>query len=353
MELFQIQQTANQRAFKLIGELDLSSSQALAALENLLPNGDVHLELADLQFIDGVGLECFRRIARRIDGTLYIENARTSIEKLLRRTVAHDHLENLQFCASYSADELGAQELPDPGRTLVTAYSPESLCRRLIAATRQTVEGAGLVSVILRQEGRPSPAACSHTIAGDLDVAQIKSGDGPSLEALRENQIRQSPTLIQERRWSEFTNKALYGGVASVLSVPLVANGEPLGVLSLYGQKEDCFSTRSVQAAADLVRQSAFLIANSILYWDAKELAGQMSEALKSRAIIEQAKGLLMGREAISADEAFLALRTASQRSNLKIRDLAHQIMAAATGASPEAGSAKAPLVDVSSQQSA
>lgn len=69
------------------------------------------------------------------------------------------------------------------------------------------------------------------------------------------------------------------------------------------------------------------LIANSTLYWQANELAVQLREALESRAVIDQAKGILMARDGVSADEAFSLLLKASQRGNCKVRDIAQTLV--------------------------
>ena len=70
------------------------------------------------------------------------------------------------------------------------------------------------------------------------------------------------------------------------------------------------------------------MLANVAAYWEALKLGEQLSQSIKSRAVIEQAKGMLMGaRRTMSADEAFELLRAASQRENVKLRDIAQRIV--------------------------
>lgn len=329
MELLQVQGTSEPRAFRLVGELDLSGVQALLVIEGLSPHGDVQLDLAGLRFLDGAGLDFLSRIAQRISGDLVLENPRLSIEKLIKRITARDGVENVVLRSTGPVgDGRTTEALPgNLTKTLVTAYSPESLCRWLVAATSKEIEGADFVGLTLWQDGHPDIPAFSHKLAAELDGVQIKSGEGPSLEAIRDRAITQSQSLIEERRWREFSNFALYGGVACVVAIPLAVEEDAFGALSLYGQREQAFTDQGIKAACEVADQAAVAIANALHYWNAKELIRQLQEALESRAVIDQAKGILMAREGISADEAFRTLRKASQRGNMKVRDLAQRVL--------------------------
>jgi len=347
VELLQVQETSEPREFRLVGELDLSTVEVLLVVERLTPSGDVTLDLAELRFLDAAGLESLRRIARHITGHLVIQNPRLSIEKLIRRMAARDRLEILVLRSTGPIGEGPVIEaLPeDLTKTLVTAHSPESLCRWLVAAVCREIPDSDFVGITLWQDGHPDVPAFSHQAAADLEGVQIKSGEGPGLDAIRDVQVTQSRSLIQERRWREFSNYALYGGVVCVVAIPLVVEREAFGALSLYCQKEDVFDDQSIEDAADLAGQAAVAIANALHYWNAKELIRQLQEALESRAVIDQAKGILMAREGVSADEAFRTLRKASQRGNMKVRELAQRVLdgVAQPPSSKHVGSLKLP----------
>lgn len=329
MDLLQVQETSEPRAYRLMGELDLSSVQALLVVEGLTPHGDVQLDLAGLRFLDGAGLDSLSRIAQHISGDLVLENPRLSIEKLIRRIAARDGLDNVVLRSTGPVvDGPTTEKLPENlAKTLVTAYSPESLCRWLVCAACRDIAGADFAGLILWQDGHPDIPAFSHQVAADLDGVQIQSGEGPSLEAIREREVTQSQSLIQERRWREFSNYALYGGVVCVVAIPLAVEKDAFGALSLYGQREHAFGDQDIQSARELADLAAVPIANALNYWNAKELIRQLQEALESRAVIDQAKGILMAREGMSAEEAFKTLRKASQRGNMKVRDLAQRVL--------------------------
>jgi GAF domain-containing protein len=139
-------------------------------------------------------------------------------------------------------------------------------------------------------------------------------------------------SMLREPRWPDFTNRALYEGVQSILAFPLRSSEEVFGALNLYSQQEDAFDDRSVSLGETLAARASVVLLNASRFEEATRLADQLQEALKSRAVIDQAKGVLMEREKISADEAFDRLKSLSQRSNLKVRDLATHLVEDAIG---------------------
>jgi AmiR/NasT family two-component response regulator len=106
-----------------------------------------------------------------------------------------------------------------------------------------------------------------------------------------------------------------------------VVNGESEGSLNLYCSTTDGFDAHDQENAQMFADQAAVALHNTLLYVKSVKLAEQLQEALGSRAIIDQAKGVLMERERVGADEAFAMLRDASQRLNIKVRDIAQKIV--------------------------
>ena len=118
--------------------------------------------------------------------------------------------------------------------------------------------------------------------------------------------------------------------IRSTLSVPLDASGdgtEVLGALNLYSELPDAFDADAVAATERLAQQAAIVIANAQAFWGAQQQAEQLQEALQSRAVIEQAKGVLMARSGVTPEGAFRLLVLASQRENRKVRLIATEIV--------------------------
>ena len=113
----------------------------------------------------------------------------------------------------------------------------------------------------------------------------------------------------------------------STMSLPLVAHDQGLGALNLYSRTAGAFSDDDEQLGLVLAEQASVAVANAEVYWRTKELTDELEQALQSRDVIGQAKGILMAREGFNADQAFDVLRRASQRSNLKLREVAEEIV--------------------------
>ena len=340
MELLRVYQTEPRR-FRLVGELDLSSVDQLKPIEAKVgEEGDLHLDLARLKFLDGAGLERLSALARSMKagaGKLVVLRPQRSTERLLRRMAAAEKLDNLVISRlpAVNGDSFDAPVPPrDLSRVIVTDYTPEAACLLLAELAASTVEGAHSASVSMRQAEDLVCAASTSPLAGELEALQIQLGAGPTVNTLASGAATSAASLVTESRWPEFSNRAMYRGVAAVLSVPLPARGSTFGAVTLYSSTERVFTQESFEAMQSLAAQGAVVIANSILYWQVTELADQLKEALESRAAIDQAKGILMAREGMSADEAFATLLRASQSGNVKVREIAQRlVLSAQTGA--------------------
>jgi len=118
------------------------------------------------------------------------------------------------------------------------------------------------------------------------------------------------------------------------MSVALPVPQRTLGAINMYGMGETLFDDAGTEAARGFASHAAIALANAALYENTARFAEQMQQALKSRAVIDQAKGILMRDNRVTADEAFAMLTQASNRSNRKLREIAQSIVdATARGA--------------------
>ena len=211
---------------------------------------------------------------------------------------------------------------------------------RVADLAQKAVPDAEMTGLTMLVEGRAKTAVFTHDDAPQVDAAQYETGVGPCLDAFRHQEVFRIDDTAKDERWAAFSEAAAAHGVRSVLSMPLVANHEGVGALNLYSRMPNAFSDADVQVASQFASQAAIVLANAQAYWDAHQLSQGLAEAMKSRATIEQAKGVLMGAQRCSADEAFQILVRASQRENRKLRDIAQQIVTTAAQARPSAGRA-------------
>ena len=201
---------------------------------------------------------------------------------------------------------------------------------RVAQVTQDAVPGASFVGMsLLDERGRPTTSIFTDLASPQIDEAQYATGLGPCLDAWREQRrVRVDDLEATEPRYEAFAHAALDHGIRSTLSMPLVAAEQGMGAMNLYATSRCAFSQEDEAVAGALATAASVVVANSVAYWGALELTEQLSSALESRAVIEQAKGMLMARSPeLTADDAFDLLRQASQRENVKLREIARRVV--------------------------
>ena len=201
--------------------------------------------------------------------------------------------------------------------------------QRLAEVSAGAVQSADVAGITLLQEGRkPTTAIYTDERSPRVDQGQYQDDDGPCLEAYREQQlIVVEDTRATADRWPSFSEKAQEQGIMSTLSAPLVVGERGIGALNLYAGKPHAFDDDDMGLMSLLAAQVAIVVANASAYWEAYELSEQLNEAMRTRSTIEQAKGVLMAQSGVDADAAFELLRKASQRENVKVREIAERIV--------------------------
>lgn len=204
----------------------------------------------------------------------------------------------------------------------------EETLDRIVTLARATVPGCDSGSITLTGEGR-----AGHTVVGTdpvalaIDEGQYEEDRGPCLEAARTGTVVHVPALADENRWPEYQKAAMSNGIASSLSLPLHLRGTERGALNLYAHRAEAFGKQSQRLGVLFAAQSSVALANAQLLQASRKLAAQLEEALASRAIIERAKGMLMSQRGFDEETAFAMLRQASQRENLKLREVARRLV--------------------------
>lgn len=217
------------------------------------------------------------------------------------------------------------------------ALTEPDLDTALIAITRvavAVVEPCDGASLTMRSRGVPSAPLASDEWATALDQLQFVEQEGPCLNCLREGSVMRSPDLAADPRFPAYGPKAGELGACSALSLPLVADGRTVGALDLYSRTADAFDNETVAVGELLAAHASLAISAATAYYSSRDLADQMRQALESRAVIEQAKGVLMAQHGGKPDEAFATLVELSQRSNRKLRDVAQAVVDSAASSS-------------------
>jgi ANTAR domain/GAF domain len=162
-----------------------------------------------------------------------------------------------------------------------------------------------------------------------LDDAQYETGEGPCLAVLEPHDpISLDDAGAQDDRWEHFAKTAAHLGVHSSLSMHLPMDSEGLAAsLNLYSKRHLALAEEQVARAVPFAEQLAAAIQSVDAHRSTAKLARDMAEAMRSRAVIEQAKGILMAESRIDADAAFDRLTQLSQRANIKLRDVARRLV--------------------------
>src|SRR4051794_18091574 len=209
-------------------------------------------------------------------------------------------------------------------------YRPDDVAAalsRMVAAAADGIDGCDGASVSLALRSRVVTPAASAPLAANGDELQYETGQGPCLAAIADGVDVESPDLASDERWPEVAPRAAATGVASMLSCPLAPGARRVpGSLNFSSRRPGAFSGPTADLARVLAAHVGIVLAAS------QDRAG-LEDALASRDVIGQAKGVLMAREHLTDEAAFERLRAASQRLNRKLRDVAADV--AETGEMP------------------
>ena len=227
-------------------------------------------------------------------------------------------------------------ELVGLQNALLKTNSVEQFLHELaVLSTRVVAEGLSC-GMTLRQRGRPPAAvACTDSVAAQADNIQYRLGDGPCLYAMRHARVVRIDDFAAHDRWPRFSARAAELGIRSCLAVPLVADGEPAGVLTLYARRPRAFGPAEVARAEQFAGHASGALTLALRMASCHDLNDQLRTSLVSRAVIDQALGVIMATERCPQDRALAVLKTVSQNTNVKIRDLAATIVTSVSGEPP------------------
>ncbi len=205
---------------------------------------------------------------------------------------------------------------PDVQRTL------EKMCALLVT----TVAGCDhAVVTVVRDHALESPAA-SDDVGPSVDSLQLDVDDGPCLEAIREHHTVVTDDLAAETRWPRFSRRAVeVTGVRSMLAFRMFIAQDTLGSLNLYSKHPRAFTDDSLAVGTIFAAHASVALRAA----QNKEDLARFREVAKARELMGQAKGILMGRQGITAQAAMEILARGAERLKIELRELARRIVEA------------------------
>ena len=221
------------------------------------------------------------------------------------------------------------QALERLGSLSLRQVSMDELLHTIADLTKTVMPGNPEASVMLVVKDHPSTVASTGELATNLDEAQYDRGHGPCLHAARTGELTEIADMRTDSRWPDYTPRAAERGALSSLSVPLGIDEDEqvAGAINIYAREPNAFDEASRTAATRFGPYAAVAAGNLHAYQGARDRADNLQAALVSRGVIDQAKGILMDRHKLTADQAFQVLAQMSMKTNRKLHAVADELV--------------------------
>jgi GAF domain-containing protein len=222
------------------------------------------------------------------------------------------------------------QALNELGRLRFGEMRVEDAMHQIVQTTHAifAVDGASLM--LANAEHHLLNAAVSDARMKHLEELQIRHQEGPCISAFEDKQLVSAEDLAQEIRWPAFSPHAVACGVGAVLASPIPYNQDAVGVVAVMSEQRRPWSAEAELALLAFTDLAALLIATMMMGEQQTELAAQLQSALNSRAIIEQAKGVLIERQGLSAYAAYQQLRAQARSERRKLAVVSAELVRSA-----------------------
>jgi GAF domain-containing protein len=212
-------------------------------------------------------------------------------------------------------------------RRLVTDYPVSDALHDLVDATTAILDVHGAGTNLADGDRLMFATAAPADIAA-LEEIQERDQVGPCVAAFQSDEpVVVSDLTTGEHPWPALTSVAAQTGISAVAAVPLRLNGTRLGALDIYSRGPHVWTAEEVETAELLAALATGYIANASRLDHARQTVEQLQEALDSRIVIEQAKGVLAGERGISVDQAFAQLRAHARHNQAPLRQVAQAVV--------------------------
>jgi GAF domain-containing protein len=212
-------------------------------------------------------------------------------------------------------------------RTIVCQYDIDEVLSRVTVQIAETLSASG-AAVSLAEEGRLRFVAATDPGLAAVEGTERGIAEGPTHEAWRTGRAVAVADLRSSGRWPCYAAVALLAGQRAVAGVPMTVADECIGAVTIYHTDAYAWPVEDLDAAELLADMAAGYIANQRALERSRRLAGELQQALDSRVIIEQAKGVLAERHGLDADAAFERLRRHARSHNRTLHAVARDVVA-------------------------
>jgi GAF domain-containing protein len=222
------------------------------------------------------------------------------------------------------------QALAELGKLRFGEMRVEDALHEIVQTTHTIfdVDGAGLM--LADADHHLRNVAVSDERLRYLEDLQIRHQEGPCVTAFDDKELVGAQDLTEDTRWPSFNEAAVARGVRAVLASPLPYNQDAVGVVAVLSEDRRPWSPEGELALLAFTDLAALLIASMMQGEQQTELTAQLQGALNSRAVIEQAKGVLIGQQRVSAHAAYVQLRAQARSERRKLVDVSTELVRSA-----------------------
>jgi GAF domain-containing protein len=191
----------------------------------------------------------------------------------------------------------------------------------------QAIPGADGAGLTLIEDNRSDTIVATADFVREVDTIQYNLGEGPCISAAADRVTMRSGSLGGEPRWPRFGPRVGRLGIHSVLSLPLLTPDGVFGAMNVYAHAKEAFDERAERLGELFAAPAAVAVQNAQVLEQTKRLAASLQGALSTKALIDQALGIIRSRSGASSDEAFARLRAMSQTRNVKLAVVAESLV--------------------------
>lgn len=190
-------------------------------------------------------------------------------------------------------------------------------------------------AVTLLRDRKAATAVSSSPEALSLDELQNRFTDGPCMTAIRESTVIRAGDLREDDRWPEYQAAAIDQGVRAVLGIPFDLDADARAGLNVYSSTAHDFPPGTIESIVLEVEQASNALRLAVRMAQDRESHSDLRAAMEHRTVIDLAVGIIMGQSRCSQEDAVAILKSASNHRNMKLRDLATELVASISSAPP------------------
>jgi GAF domain-containing protein len=221
-----------------------------------------------------------------------------------------------------------AETFVDLADTLVDEFDLVEFLYTLVERCTELLDVTAVGLMLMDNQGRLRVMASTTEETRLLELFQLQNAQGPCLECSRSGQpVAENDLAAAQQRWPKFAPAAVAAGFQSVQAVPMRLRAETIGALNLFHSRVGGLQESDVRIGQALVDVATIGLIQVDLSRRREILLAQLQTALDTRVLIEQAKGVLAERLRITPGEAFSSLRSHARAHNLRLTDLAHEVV--------------------------